>query len=219
MKHNEQLPTNHINYDAIIFDLDGTLWNSTPEVYLSWIETIKKHTELALPSYEEVLAVMGLSDIKLIQKLFPQLNDKEALALFNECAIHENEYLEKNGATAYDGTNELLSTLSKTYKLCIVSNCGKGYIEAYMKSMKTEKYITDFECFGNTREPKSENIKSVVKRNGFTNAVYVGDTIWDMQSTVSAGLDFVHASYGFGEFDCDFPKIKTPLELLKLLGG
>lgn len=207
-----------MTYDAIIFDLDGTLWNSVPEIYVSWTETIKKHKELKVPSYEEVLAVMGLSDIKLIQTLFPQLNDNEALELFNECAIHENEYLSAHGATAYQGVNELFKALSPKYKLCIVSNCGTGYIEAYMKSMKTEKYIADFECFGNTREPKSENIKSVVKRNGFKKALYIGDTVWDMQSAVSAGTDFVHASYGFGDFKCNFPKIAKPLDLLNLLG-
>ncbi|MFI3325744.1 MAG: HAD family hydrolase [Clostridia bacterium] len=207
-----------MKYDGIIFDLDGTLWNSTPEIYKSWCETISKHSNLNIPSFEQLMAVMGLSDIELMQTLFPQLTDDEALELFNECSIHENEYLENHAATDYEGIYEVLETLSSKHKLSIVSNCGKGYIEAYMKSMKTGKFITDFECFGNTRQPKFENIKSVIKRNNFKNAVYIGDTVWDMQSAISANIDFVHAAYGFGDFECKFPKILKPIELLNIIG-
>ncbi len=207
-----------MKYDGIIFDLDGTLWNSTPANYICWKETAEKWQGLRSLSYQDVLDVMGLSDITLTQKLFPELDDEQAQKLFDQVTAYENEYLGANGAETFEGIYETLETLSKNHKICIVSNCGKGYIEAYLKSMSTKQFISDFESFGNTKKPKSENIKSVVKRNNFKNAVYIGDTIWDMQSAISAGVDFIHASYGFGSFNCDFPKIEKPLDLLNLIG-
>ncbi len=206
-----------MKYDSIIFDLDGTLWDSTQEIYNSWTKVIATREHLKVPSYTDIMCVMGLSDIKLMQTLFPGISDEDALELFKECTEFENEYLSKHGAKAYEGIYEVLETLANKYELFIVSNCGKGYIEAYMKSMGTEKFIKDFECFGNTREPKNENIKKVVVRNNLKKPVYVGDTVWDMQAAHCARVPFIHAAYGFGEFECECEKIKKPIDLLALV--
>ncbi len=205
-----------MNYDSVIFDLDGTLWNSTKQIHLAWQRIFDKHG-LPKTSYEEIMSVMGLSDIILIQTLFPHLNDEEALELFNECTVSEFEYLREVNGVPYEGIFELLETLSKKLPLCIVSNCDSGYIEIYMETMGTRKFITDFLSFGDTGRPKSENIKTVVERNGFKNPVYVGDTQWDMDSATSAGVPFIYATYGFGDFECDFPRIEKPLDLIKIL--
>ncbi len=207
-----------MKYDSVIFDLDGTLWNSTPEIFKSWTEVFSKYDDLKLPTFDEIMACMGLSDIDLMKKLFPDIKTSRARELFGECNKNENIYLTKHGATHYEGVYELLETLSKKTKVFIVSNCGLGYIESYMSSMKTEPFITDFECFGNTRKPKSDNIESVVKRNNLQNPVYVGDTVWDMESAKKAGVDFIYATYGFGDFNCNYEKIEKPLDLLNLLG-
>ena len=89
--------------------------------------------------------------------------------------------------------------MSKDYFLAIVSNCQSGYIEAFLKFHKLEKYFDDFECFGNTKQEKDANITTVVKRNGLSKAVYVGDVLGDYFSTTKAGLPFIWAAYGFGD--------------------
>ncbi len=205
-----------MKYDSVIFDLDGTLWNAVGEIRESWRPLIEERG-LDLPSYDEYMDAMGLTNLNFMKKLFPMLDDKEAIELFNRCYEYENKYLEKHGANQYEGVYELFEELNKERKVFIVSNCGTGYIEAYIKSMKTGKYITDFESHGATGLDKFENIKLVVERNGLLNPVYVGDTILDMQSAVKAGVDFIHANYGFGDFECDFPKIEKPLDLLNII--
>ena len=55
----------------------------------------------------------------------------------------------------------------------------------------------------------------IVRRNNLKNPVYVGDTIKDMLSSQEAGVDFIHAAYGFGEVDCE-KKINSLSELLDM---
>lgn len=207
-----------MKYDGIIFDLDGTLWDSTKEVAESWKTVIEAKPQLGpMPSYEDIMGVMGMSDTQLMKTLFPKLSEEEGLALFNECCQAENQYLLERGAKSYDGVREMLEELSKDYKLAIVSNCNKGYIECYLESMGVKEFFCDHECFGNTRRPKGENIRLVVERCQFKNPVYVGDTHWDMEAATFAGLPFIHAAYGFGTPGGSCPSIASPMELVSLI--
>ena len=47
---------------GILFDLDGTLWDSSEEVAISWSEALKKHSDLELDITTEMIqSVMGKS--------------------------------------------------------------------------------------------------------------------------------------------------------------
>ena len=79
-----------------------------------------------------------------------------------------------------------------------------------------EWFITDFECPGYTNLPKGENCKLVMERNGFTSAVYVGDTQGDADAAAFAGIPFVYCAYGFGTPETYDYKIEKFPELLDL---
>lgn len=207
-----------MNYDGIIFDLDGTLWDSTKEIYDTWKLVIEADPRnLNQPTMEQFMGVMGLSNIDLMRRLFPSLTEEEGTELFDRCCAEENAYLRVHGAFEYAGVSTMLRSLAVKYPLAIVSNCNDGYIECYLESMGTAAYITDFESYGRTQKPKSENIKLVVERNRFQNPVYVGDTVWDMEAATAAGVPFIHAAYGFGKVEADVPHIQSPMELISLL--
>lgn len=189
-------------FDSIIFDLDGTLWDSTDEIWHSWSKTLSTLPDIRhIPSKEEQAAVMGLSDDLLMKQLFPYLDAKRAKEVFDICGEEENKVLAVKGGKAYEGITEALEALSREYSLSIVSNCNAGYIDAYLASMGTRNSFSDFESFGHTGKPKSENIRDVVLRNGYRAPVYVGDTVWDKQAAEAAGVPFIFASYGFGKLD------------------
>ena len=63
---------------------------------------------------------------------------------------------------------------------------------------------------------KSDNIKLIKNRNNLKNPVYVGDTQGDANATKDAGLEFVFASYGFGNVDEYQYKIEKIEDLLEL---
>ena len=206
-----------MKYDGIIFDLDGTLWDSTKEVLIAWDHVLHQMPDIDhIPTEEDLHGVMGLGADDLTKKLFPNLSFERRMEIFDTCAAYENDYLAKHGATLYPHLIETLNTLSKEHPLFIVSNCGEGYIQTFMKAHNVEKYITDFEYIGRTGKPKSENIKLIVERNNLQNPVYVGDTQWDCDAATAAGVPFIFAAYGFGSV-LDKPTIHDFSELLPLV--
>lgn len=205
-------------FDGIIFDLDGTLWDPSDVVYESWHHVLNLIDDVTyVPTQKEMESVFGLTNDEIADKLFSYLPLERALEIFNECSDYQNTLIARKGGKTYPGVNDMLSELSKNHKLCIVSNCNKGYISAYFAGMGTGEYFSDIESFGRTGKCKAENIKDVVKRNGFTNPIYVGDTIWDKNSAESVGVPFIFASYGFGDIPDAKRVIRKPMELLDII--
>ena len=111
---------------------------------------------------------------------------------------------------------ETLAELKKQYGLYIVSNCQKGYIEAFLDHYKLWDYFSDIECYGNNLLQKGENIRLLATRNGLKKGVYVGDIQADYEASQQAGVGFIHAGYGFGTIDDTVPELLTFKELLTL---
>lgn len=199
---------------GIIFDLDGTLWDSAQAVVDSWNEVIDRmpdfHKRITVKDME---SLMGKTMDDIAFTYFNTVSRERALEILQECMDYENEYLEQVGGMLYPELENVLADLSKDYFLAIVSNCQSGYIEAFLAYHGLAQYIDDFECFGNTKQEKDANIRAVVERNGLSSAMYVGDVLGDYQSTMKAGLPFIWAQYGFG----DVPQAQYRIQSLSQL--
>ena len=199
---------------GIIFDMDGTLWDSAESVAAAWKQVVAdyyKGKRVVTP--EEIKSVMGLTMDKLAAALFPELSQTERTKLLEKCIRAENTYLETHGGVLYEGLETVLQTLCEVYPLYIVSNCQSGYVEAFLSYYKYEKYFQDIECYGNNGMEKCDNIVNVVKRNNLDDAIYVGDIQGDYDSSQKAGVKFIHAAYGFGSILEDVPRIDRLSEL------
>lgn len=203
---------------GIIFDMDGTLWDSAENVAKSWDEVIQKEAGgLRRITTEDIQGVMGHTMTEIAEMLFPMLPKKDRMELMMHCCEEENAYLRKHGGILYPQLENTLQILAGQYPLYIVSNCQKGYIEAFLDYYKFGKYFLDMECFGNNQMDKAYNIDLVVKRNHLDKAVYVGDIQGDYDASMRAGVAFVHASYGFGTIQCSVPFIREFAELPKVV--
>ena len=205
---------------GIIFDMDGTLWDSAKEVADSWsIITKKRFGEDKVITEEKIRSVMGLTMDVLATKVFDFLDDIDVIMdTLDECGKFENDYLREHGAYVYPNVEETFSKLKDMgYNLYIVSNCQSGYIEAFLDYYGYGKYIDDIECYGNNNLKKGDNIKLVVERNKLDKAVYVGDIQGDYDSSVEAGIKFIHAAYGFGTINAPVPKIEAFSELPQII--
>lgn len=200
---------------GIIFDMDGTLWDSAEEVAASWTEVLKKHpgVKKQLLTKQDLESVMGLTMKDIALRLFPEVSEVEQECIMDECMSYENEYLREHGAYVYDGVEETFQTLIKTYPLYIVSNCQSGYIEAFLDYYDLNRYITDFACYGDNKETKDVNIRLLAERNGLERYIYVGDIQGDYEATCKAGGEFIHAAYGFGNVDGDVIHLNSIREL------
>ncbi|MCB2298176.1 HAD family hydrolase [Clostridium tagluense] len=191
-----------MDIDSIIFDLDGTLWDSTDTVLKAWDMVCQNNKEIRSPITREVMqSIMGLQVKQIGAKLFPYLEEAGQTKILQLCCEEERKLLLKEGGMLYKDLESILQTLSKSYSLFIVSNCQCGYIEVFLEYHKLGKYFKDFECAGNLSLVKGENIKVITKRNNLEHPVYVGDTQGDCDAAKLANIPFVFASYGFGEVD------------------
>lgn len=203
--------------DSIIFDLDGTLWDSRDSVAIAWNKAAQQNNIDQEITKQDLTGTMGLQMEEIIQILFPNVSKNVHESLRKDCNQFEKIILKEKGGILYDDVETVLRYLATKYKLYIVSNCQEGYIEAFFAYHKLSQYFLDFENPGRTGLSKGENIKLVMKRNRLSNPVYVGDTEGDRQSTIEAGIPFIFARYGFGEVDHYDRKIDTFAELREIL--
>ncbi len=190
----------------LIFDVDGTLWNSTPIVAKGWNRAV---AELGCDVEEITPKILqrefGQPMDVIAEHLFGNVRDMEKRqALLEKCCQYEQQLLAENTEDiAYPGMKKTLERLSEHYFLYIVSNCQRGYIELVMEKNGLTPLIRDHECFGNTGLCKGETMKRLMERNGISpaEAVYIGDTQGDHEAAVLAGVPFIFAEYGFGRVD------------------
>lgn len=200
----------------IIFDVDGTLWDTTEVVAKAWNKAISEVGGTAANITSAVLKrEFGKPMDEIANNLFYDAAEKERELLLNRCCECEHDALRENTDNLlFPEVKETIEKLSEKYGLYIVSNCQSGYIELFMEKVEIEKYIIDYECFGNTGKSKGENIKLLIERNNLEDAVYVGDTQGDYKATIFAGVPFIFAKYGFGKVENCYLAISEIKELL-----
>ena len=221
-----------MKFDGIIFDLDGTLWDSCRSVAESWHLTLTRRFGIKeAPSLSEIQSIMGMTASEIARALFTGIGEDPAY-IFEVCGKEECDYLSTHGGIVYPGVEEMLQALSRRHPLFLVSNCQNGYIESFFRFTGFQQYFTDYECEGRSQKPKAENIRDIITRlpqvdlvltEGYKKGrqlaapVYIGDTKMDEASAKLAGCPFIHAAYGFGSAKEPLATIKTPLELVRAL--
>ena len=204
-------------YDSIIFDLDGTLWDSTETIAIAWQQALAEFgMDGKRITSETVRGLAGMPYDAIYDKLFPELRGEQRERLQKLCAKKELDTLRRMGGQLYPHVKETLEYLKAKYKLAIVSNCQSGYIETFLEHHQLHSYFTDHECYGNKGISKGDNILEVMSRNGFGRAVYIGDTTGDYEASLHAKVPFILAAYGFGSVQAQVQTIESFSDLKRL---
>lgn len=203
----------------VLFDLDGTLWNASAPIAESWNIVIEKETgRKGWLTSADIEPVQGRTMDEIADIIFGVFPEDERYSLARKCEVFENEYIEKTGATLFEGVEETLAKLKDMgVQMAVVSNCQEGYIKAFLDSMDMWKYFVDYEEWGRTMLLKADNIKLVMERNGASKGIYVGDIQKDSDAAHKAGIDCIYASYGFGEINDAVATLKSFDELPGIL--
>jgi len=189
-------------FDSIIFDLDGTLWDSTANVALAW-QKAKEEVNYVKEdiTQQTVRSITGMAYDAIYDKLFPYLEPNIRNEFKAICAKHELEVLNTKGGDLYPDLKPTLQYLQSKYKLFVVSNCQCGYIETFLRLNNLDSTFIAHQCYGTKSQPKFQNILDIVQDHQLTNPVYIGDTQGDYDSATKAGVPIIFASYGFGQVD------------------
>lgn len=206
------------SFDAIIFDLDGTLWNTVPVCTRAWNEIIEQRKLPRAPLTDKDMAsIMGMTAEELKVALFPGIDKEEVDQVVTHSFHRETEILRREGSSLYKGVRQGLSELAKKYRLFLVSNCQEPYLDAFFEWSGFGNLFEDSECIGRTGRPKGDNISSVVQRNGLQKPVYVGDTAGDEKAARQAQVPFIFAQYGFGQAEAPDYEIASFAKLVDMM--
>ena len=189
-----------MNYESLIFDIDGTLWDSRALVAEGYnIQLEKEGLQHLFMNAEMFKPLFGKVMTEIADALFACIPLPERYALMDRCMDTENRYLfEHADDIGYPCVKETMEALAKNHRLFIVSNSQCGYPELCMEKLGIGHLITGYLCFGDTGTCKGETIKTLMNRHGVENACYIGDTQGDYEAAVTAGIPFVWCAYGFG---------------------
>ena len=210
---------NIMKLEAIIFDIDGTLWNTTDYVAESWNQAgadFGAFRERPI-SGADLRREFGKPMDIIVKNLFPGEEAEIQEKIWKKCKEYEENILKNLSQNLlYPNVKETLQTLSQTYQIFIVSNCQDGYVPLFLEKNGLQEYVTDYESFGATLRSKGENIRLVMERNGLSNTVYVGDTIGDQWAAKEAGVPFIFAAYGFGKSEAPETTISSIRQLTQI---
>ena len=192
--------------DSIIFDVDGTLWDSTEIVAEAWSNylTNTEHMDTDVSS-RRLMGLFGQLLPDIAKALFPELPESEQLRIIDGCCQAEHEALLRKCAP-----------LSHRFPLFIVSNCQAGYIEVFLKATGFGHYFKGHLCPGDTGMVKADNIMKIRDDFNLKDPVYVGDTLGDFNACHKARVPFIFAEYGFGAVEDPDYRISAPADLMEV---
>ena len=183
--------------DTIIFDLDGTLINTLPDLANALNYTLVSLGRDAIP-YETVQSLVGRGFERLIIAAFGEVKELEkATWLFKTYYAHSNHVKSK----PYNGICELLQELKrKNYKIGVCTN--KGHRDAVVILNHFFPNTFDY-ILGETpkikMKPEPDMLLHVIDKVGGKpeNAVFLGDSRVDYHTSLAANVMDVSVTWGF----------------------
>lgn len=185
--------------NSVIFDLDGTLWEVIESTHKSANHIVNKYN-LKEINKDTICKGFGLNKEESANLYFPNIELDKSTKLIDEIAVTNIDNLKNNGENVYRGVKEVLNKLVEKYDLYIVSNTSEiEYIRAFLKSADAKELFKDYIAASSLNISKTDAIKKIIEDNKIESAVYIGDTIIDLESAKNNKIPFVYAKYGFGK--------------------
>ncbi len=211
----------------VLMDLDGTLTNSEKGIVRSFdyalkhfgIETddlSKLHKYIGPPLLESFMEDYG----------FPREKAQEAVEKYRErynvTGLFENE--------VYEGMEEALKKLNEAgKKLIVATSKPEDLAKRITDHFGLSKYFIDIcgASADDVRSKKTDVMKYALEKNNVTDlseAVMVGDRLFDIEGAHACGLKCVAVLYGFGnekefaEYNADYVA-KTPEDMADIIIG
>ena len=207
-----------MEFESLIFDIDGTLWDSRGLVAEGWNARLRiEGLDHLCMTPEELTPLFGKVAKDLADVLFAPLPEADRMPLMERCMDHEINYLWENECrVGYPLVKETMEKLSEKYRLFIVSNSQKGYPQVCIDKLGISHLIQGHSCFGDTLLCKGDTILKLMRDHSIASACYIGDTQGDADAAAHAGIPFVYCKYGFGTVEKYWKSIEEFEQLLNI---
>lgn len=207
-------------YELILFDLDGTLLDTSPGIFNS-VRYAEKEMGFSPISETKLAEFVGPPPKKMYMKIYGIEEEQAILA-----TQKHREYARRNAvfeASVYPGIIELLKYLkNEGYKLGVCTLKSQKIAETILCNFEVFQYF-DVVIGMDKKESftKSCTIKLAIEKTGtIGNVLMIGDSQYDYEGAMQAHVDFLGVTYGFGfegGKEYDFEVIQKPCDLVKLI--
>lgn len=217
------MEVNVSKYKLAVFDLDGTILDTTEGVIASVKHTIQT-MDYKMPTDEELSSFIGPP----IQDSFAKYYGLSGSILQEIATIFRDQYknVDLLKAKAYQGIYELFEKmLDKGITPAVATYKREDYALTLLKYYHFDKYTSIMYGADHENKLKKRDIieKCISDANitNYSEVVMIGDTIYDANGAAQIGVDFIGVTYGFGfKKKEDLEKLpfvgcaKTPIEIL-----
>lgn len=216
-----------MRYQAVIFDLDGTLLDTIEDIADAMNRVLAQHGH-PVHTVAEYKHLVGLGMERLVFDSLPE-EARDARTIKQVLAEADAAYAAgwKNKTKPYPGVPELLRQLKAAgLKTAVFSNKPQKFtqmcVQALLPAHTLDVVLGARE--GLPKKPAPDGALKIAKMLGVQpeSIIYVGDTGTDMQTAKAAGMRAVGVSWGFRmvqelQENCADSIIQRPEELLGML--
>ncbi|MCX7977449.1 MAG: HAD-IA family hydrolase [Bdellovibrionaceae bacterium] len=196
----------------LVFDLDGTLIHSAPDIVETANIVLDEFNRSRLPE-EQIVSYIGHGLMRLIEDLFPEHKDNpaELERIANRFrSVYEVQMY--NRTHLYPGVTDFLNAWDG--KIGIVTNKRRGPAIAMMKHLGLDRYpwvdVFGYDSFDEAK-PSPKPLREMMLKAQIPpeNTLMIGDGVPDMQSALNAGIKSL--AIGFGYTDPQVLKAYNPI--------
>ena len=202
------------NIKLVLLDLDGVLFDTRSNMFLSW-KMVQKKFKIK-KKFNQYFKFVGMP----FDKILKNLSINKELSKIHD--IYQKESIRNfNKIKLYPGIKQTLKNLSKRKILVgvVTSKDKKRTLKLIKKFKLNIRYIV----------PPSKNLRGkpfpdqLIKamnlaKIGHLNTIYIGDMFVDFKAAKNSKINFIHAEYGYGK-KYNFYKysIKRFKDLIKII--
>ena len=183
---------------AYIFDLDGVLIDSKKMMSHAWTKCQLEHNldqpfseyfkHIGKP-FRDIMKELGIKNSDAVKNTY----DKASMQLMDEFLVF------------YPGVEDTLNKLKKGYKIAVVTSKTAERTKVILEKLDVEfDYIVSPKK-GLRGKPAPDQILWCLAmiNTDPKDAIYVGDMQVDYDASQRAGTGFIHATYGYGNVECE----------------
>jgi len=217
-----------MKYDALLFDLDGTLLETLPDIVDAINDALKDNNLSYVFSVEEGKKLIGDGPVNFIKRALKYGGFAENL--FDKVYasyIPQYKYHQGKNTYPFTGIADVLDKIKKLgYKVYVVTNKPEHLaIEILSKTLPNIHFDGIYGFMENRPfKPSKEFVDNVIATYGLENSslLYIGDSHQDLEVARNGKMDCALVSWGYGNLTEELIKnanyyISSPNDLLKII--
>lgn len=185
-----------------IFDFDGTLIDSVDDVVISFNKALFLY-DLPTLTREDYIGYLGGNIDEIVSLVLKDKSTPENIEVFKKVYLDFYESSKKEATIPFSGAHEILERLQQNNVLLAINSNRFTYsIELFVDRffsdidfIAIEGHVMDFPS-----KPHPHGINEIIKKAGVSldEAIYIGDSITDIETARNAGIDCVIVKWGYG---------------------